>query len=123
MKNLKKISLGAFAFFFGLTLVLTQSAFKSGTSLISKRAPVTVYYHGPNFSQTAVQNEANWTTTSNDNTCAGEQLACSLIIDDSFVVSGTLQSSANLTAAASSPNRYYVEGSDDGDMQIFNRAE
>lgn len=129
MKNLKKLSFGAFAFILGLTLVLTQSAFKGSPIKAFKRIPVTVYYHGPDFTKAEVENEANWTTTNNSESCdSQEQKACRLNIDNSFVSSGQLQSSANLSALPytnpiTSEQSYYVETSSDTNMEPINRTQ
>jgi hypothetical protein len=126
MNTLKKISFGAFAFIFGLTLVLTQSAFKPAGILASlKRAPVTVYYHSNDFSQTEVEKESNWTTTPNSQSCNDvDQAPCSLEIDNSYVTSGVLQNSAALSAAPNTVTEsYYIQSSDDDLMVITNRTK
>ncbi|WP_316826049.1 MULTISPECIES: hypothetical protein [Pedobacter] len=126
MNTLKKISFGAFAFIFGLTLVLTQSAFKPAGIIASlKRVPVTVYYHGPSFLQAEVEKESNWTTTTNSQTCNDvDQVPCSLQIDNSYVSAGVLQNSALLSAAPNTITAtYYVQGSADGLMEISNRTK
>ncbi|WP_316799693.1 hypothetical protein [Pedobacter frigidisoli] len=129
MKTLKKISFGAFAFILGLTLVLTQSAFKGSPLKTMKRLPVTVYYHNSDFSKAQVEDESNWSTTPNSESCDNEQeAACRLIIDSSYIVSGQLQSSANLTAAEftnpiNSQVSAYVTGSADANMERSNKTQ
>ncbi|CAH0266833.1 MULTISPECIES: hypothetical protein [unclassified Pedobacter] len=127
MKTIKKISFGAFAFILGLTLVLTQSAFKGSPLKAFKRVPTTVYYHGPDFSQAEVQNESNWTTSTNSQTCdSSPQAPCRLIIDSSYILSGQLQGTANLTSSlytGDDEESYFVTGSADEDMSITNKAQ
>jgi hypothetical protein len=129
MKTLKNISFGAFAFILGLTLVLTQSAFKGSPLKAFKRVPVTVYYHGPDYSELEVEDESNWTTTTNSQTCdSAPQAPCRLIIDSSFISSGQLQSSANLTSASytnpsTSEESYFVNGSEDENMERINKTQ
>jgi len=124
MKNLKKISFGVFAFLFGLSIVFTQSAFKGDVAKNFKRLPVTLYYHGPDFSSTEVVKPENWNDDAPEDACSpAQQQACSITIDDAFVqtVGGKreLNNSAALTA---DPNgsTYYVTGSADESMTIVN---
>ncbi|WP_316848925.1 hypothetical protein [Pedobacter agri] len=123
MKTLKKISFGAFAFILGLTLVLTQSAFKGTTLKTIKRIPLTVYYHGTTFSQASVTNESNWSTTPNDGGCDEEpEVACQMTIDSQFISGGTLQQDADLQATEFDNDNYFVSGSDDPAAEYINRS-
>ncbi|RBQ12074.1 hypothetical protein [Pedobacter miscanthi] len=126
MNTLKKISFGAFAFIFGLTLVLTQSAFKPVGILANlKRSPVTLNYQSSDFSQTEVEKESNWTTASNPETCDNtDQVPCTITIDNSYVSGGVLQNTAGLVAAHNSlTDTYYIDRSEDELMEKTNRAQ
>jgi hypothetical protein len=124
MNTLKKISFGVFAFLFGLTIVFTQSAFKGDIAKNIKRLPVTLYYHGPDFSQPEVLDESNWNNDAPEDECTdAQQRACSITISDEFVeTTGSyreLKDEAILRASASG-STYYVTGSEDGSMAIVN---
>jgi len=125
MKNLKKISFGVFAFIFGLTLILTQSAFKFAKTGSLNRAPVTFYYHGPDYSEEEVTDESNWTSEEPQESCDNEdQAPCTITVDDSFVDgSGNLESSTDLRADLNTTtSSYYISGSDDNLMTIVNKT-
>ncbi|WP_426329070.1 hypothetical protein [Pedobacter sp. R-06] len=124
MKNLKKISSGFLALVFGITLVVTQSAFKTPTAAKSgKRIPVTVYYHGPDFSQANVTTESNWNTTPNTGGCDSEpEVACSVTIDSDYLSGSTLRTEADLQALESTSSRYYISGSDDPSAVYVNKT-
>jgi len=124
MKNLKKISSGFLALVFGIALVVTQSAFKNpAPAKNSKRVPVTVYYHGPDFSQANVTTESNWTTTPNTEGCDGEpEVACSLTIDSDYISGTTLKAEADLQAEESASSRYYITETEDDLATIVNRT-
>lgn len=126
MKNLKKISFGVFAFFFGLALILTQSAFKAATPGAFNRLSTTFYYHGPDYSEEEVTKESNWTTEEPEESCDNvDEAPCSINIDDTYVDgSGNLDSSADLRADLNSPtSTYYISGSDDSLMTFVNKSE
>jgi hypothetical protein len=123
MNTLKKISFGAFAFIFGLTLVLTQSAFKNGP-MVATKAVTTLYYHNASYALSDVTTESNWNTTPPESPCIQrDQQACSVTINSTYVdftpAVPVLKSSATLTAALSSGTAY-VTGSADNTMAIIN---
>ena len=117
MKNLKKISFGAFAFLFGLTVVLTQSAFKGDVVKNFNRLPVTLYYHGPNFTSTEVVKPENWNDLAPEDACSpAQEQACSITIDNAFTQSvGSRRELNNSAALTASPagSTYYITGSAD----------
>ncbi|RZK37834.1 MAG: hypothetical protein EOO90_24145 [Pedobacter sp.] len=120
MQNLKKM-LPLMALVLGMGLVLTQSAFKT-----TKTDQYTFRYNGPNYSQANVENEANWIHDESVACTDVPQKACSIKVDASFVnnplTTPTLKSSLNLATDLYSGTAF-VEGSDDGSMEIINRQQ
>jgi hypothetical protein len=120
MKNLKNL-LPVLALVLGLGLVLTQSAFKS-----VKTDQYTFRYNGPDYAQANVENEANWVHDESVTCVDAPQKACSIVVDQAFVnnpsTTPTLKSSLNLQSDIYSGTAF-VEGSDDGSMEIINREQ
>ena len=111
----------------GLGLVFTQSAFKSANLQKKGFAPVTFYYHGPNFTKFEVEDESNWNTTSPGGSCLGNDKACSITVDEDYVdnpsTTPTLNPSINLEAENSPASLARVKRSDDGSMIIANNEQ
>lgn len=94
MNNQKKFLLSTLTVVLALSLTLGISAFKSAEKTIS---PISMYYHGPSFSQADVQNKSYWNSTSRE--CPeGDERACQVTIDASLVQSGSFVSTVTLEA-------------------------
>lgn len=118
MKNSKKITSGILALLFGIAIVFTQSAFKGSSPEASQlKAPVTLYYNGPNLNEANVETEAYWTTAPNEESCDDfDEAACRIIVDESAVdytgMTPKLKSDAALQADLNSPtSTAFVTGS------------
>lgn len=87
-----------FAAVLGVGLAFAQNR---SEALKSKDDGITMYYHGANYSQVEVQNKNNWNTTAQD--CdAGNDLACQVTVDGSYVSSGSFISTISLIAETGS---------------------
>lgn len=121
--KISKILFGLAALVVAFGLVFTVSAFKNKST--KKRANLTFYYNGPDYTTSNVTDHTNWVYDPDDNLCSGTNgQACTIQVDDSFVNSGsnTLKSNIALTASTSAPNIAYVTGSADSGMGIYNEA-
>ncbi len=120
---LRKHILSLAALVLGFGLVVTQSAFKASNL---NRAQFAFRYTGPDTkTKSQVENVANWTYDADNLSCpAGNDEACSLLIDDSHVdnqaSNPTLNSSASIMAEPGSGSENRVASVADGTPQ--NRA-
>ncbi|HVY74138.1 MAG TPA: hypothetical protein VG890_04870 [Puia sp.] len=79
-----------------------------GTSAFNWHKPydVTLFYHGPDFTQSEVQDKSNWNTTG-ESCDEGSDVACGFSVPDMYISGGQLVSNATITAGpglASSSN-------------------
>jgi hypothetical protein len=88
---MKKYLLGLFA----LVLAIGFSAFNL------KPFATTMYYHGPSFLQSDVQNKTNWNTTPQE-CIEGFDKACQVSVADNLISSGAFISTVTLEAEAGS---------------------
>ena len=79
----------------GGAMIIGFSAFKGAEAYAGKSlAPVTVYFHGDPTIRSQVEDESRWTTTSNGQSCDNtDELACSIIVDNSDLTGNTLNTS------------------------------
>jgi len=125
MKNFfKNIQLGALAVLFGLTLVITQSAFTADKENLVKYS---FRYSGPNtMTEAEVEDESNWTYDPSTTGCpSGADEACTITIDQAYVNTSApnpqLDPSANLVADLGSFGTAYVASSADATIVKQNR--
>lgn len=89
----------------------------------------TFEYTGPDFSQASIEDESNWTYTTNTDMCSGsDERPCKLQVSASYVnnpsTSPTLKTTANISADYNSTSdSHYVDGIADPLGNFSNREK
>ena len=118
MRFFKNAHISAVAVLLGVSLVITQSAFKVEKS---NRLDYLFEYTGPSaMSETDVENVANWTHNEDADCFEGDQFACAIRIDGAYVdatgANPVLKSTAAINANASGSAKARVLSTADGDI-------
>jgi hypothetical protein len=98
---MKKYLLGILA----IALAIGFSAFSTKKSV--GKFNTVLYYHAPSngtdFSPSSVQNKANWTITSNGESCNGANKACQVEVPNDLVDGSSFDSDVTLEAETTAP--------------------
>jgi hypothetical protein len=106
---MKKYLFGIFA----IVLAIGFSAFTPKKS-IGKFSTTMYYQPASDFSQTAVQNKSNWSTTANSGGCGVDNKACQVVVDDAYVSGSSFISTISLVAQVGSSNSGLLDVRDGG---------
>ena len=112
----------------GGAMIFGFSAFKSVEVYSGKKlSPATVYFHGDATDPAQVADESRWTTTPNGESCDNtDELACSIVVDNTDLSGNTLNTS-KIQLEAQPINSGYVHqlmsGSNPTQFQPINKSE
>lgn len=111
----------------GGAMIIGFSAFKGAEVYTGKSlAPVTVYFKGNPLLSGEVSNESNWTTTTNGQSCSGDNKACSMQVETSDLNSaGELDPSQIELTEISTGSGFIPErsgGDSETEINIHNRS-